>query len=171
MTDRIRPELMTCREVVETGRYPYTGRLGILSDEDNEKVREAMEWTDVTGLAGDLFEKISDGQRQRVLLARAICQEPKILLLDEPTSYLDIRHRIEILRKITTFSKEKNVAVLMSVHELGIAKNISDTVIALGEGKIERIGTPEEVFTEDFIRRLYHIENMSTELLGEMPWL
>ncbi len=170
MTHRVKPELMTCKEVVEIGRYPYTGRLGILSDEDKQKVQEAMAWTDVSDLSENLFSNISDGQRQRVLLARAICQEPEILVLDEPTSFLDIRHKIHILEKIRAYVKEKNVAVLMSLHELEIARNLSDTVVALGEGQVLGMGSPADIFKEDFIRRLYHIENMSTELLGEMPW-
>ncbi|WP_051656546.1 ABC transporter ATP-binding protein [Butyrivibrio sp. AE3004] len=171
MTYKIKPELMTCREVVETGRYPYTGKLGILSDVDKQKVDEAMEWTDVSLLGDSFFTNISDGQKQRVLLARAICQEPEILILDEPTSFLDIRHKIDILVKIRDFVRKKNVAVLMSLHELGIARNISDTVVAIGEGEVMRIGTPAEVFEEAFIRRLYHIENTDIEILGETPWL
>nr|MCR5053650.1 cobyric acid synthase [Lachnospiraceae bacterium] len=170
MTYKIRPELMTCREVVEVGRYPYTGMLGLLSDADHKKVDEAMEWTSVAELSDELFENISDGQKQRVLLARAICQEPEVLVLDEPTSFLDIRHKIDILEKIMSFTKEKNVSVLMSLHELEIAKKVSDTVVALGEGQVQKIGTPEEVFTESFIRKLYHIESTDTHLLGEMPW-
>lgn len=170
MTYRVSPELMTVREVVEIGRYPYTGRLGILSETDRQKVGEAMEWTDTLELGDTLFSNISDGQKQRVLLARAICQEPELLVLDEPTSFLDIRHKIDILEKIRRFAREKNVAVLMSIHELGIARNISDKVAAIGEGKVLKIGTPDEVFSEEFIRRLYHLENIDIELLGETPW-
>lgn len=170
MTHKIRPELMTCREVVEIGRYPYTGRLGILSDTDHIKVTEAMRWTDTEELAGAQFDQISDGQKQRVLLARAICQEPEILILDEPTSYLDIRYQIELLKRIEALAKEKRMAVLMSVHELSIARRIADTVVALGEGKVLKIGPPSEVFAESFIRRLYHIENTDLSLLGEEPW-
>ncbi|MCR4740683.1 MAG: ABC transporter ATP-binding protein, partial [Lachnospiraceae bacterium] len=170
MTYRINPELMTCREVVENGRYPYTGSFGTLSGKDRQKVREAMIWTDTEELSDKLFENISDGQKQRVMLARAICQEPKILILDEPTSFLDIRHKIELLENIRDFASEKNVSVLMSVHELSVAENISDTVAALSDGKVQKIGPPEEVFTEDFIRKLYHIEGMDTGILGEMPW-
>ena len=168
MTYKIRPELMTCREVVEIGRYPYTGSLGILSDTDKEKVREAMEWTDVTDLENALFSNISDGQKQRVLLARAICQEPDILILDEPTSFLDIRHKIDILSKIRDYAEEKNVAVLMSLHELEIARNLSDTVVAMGENEIQKIGTPAEVFTEEFIRKLYHIENINSDEVSKI---
>ncbi len=171
MTYKVRPELMTCREVVETGRYPYTGRLGILNDGDVRKVMEAMEWTDVADLKDISFAKISDGQRQRVLLARAICQEPDILVLDEPTSFLDIRHKIEILGRIRAYASEKQVAVLMSLHELGIARNISDKVVCLCEDGVMKIGTPEEIFTEAFIRKLYDLEDVSLDILGEMPWL
>ncbi len=170
MTNKVRAELMICREVVQIGRYPYTGHLGILSQEDQHIVDEAMIMADVKEIERQLFQNISDGQKQRVLLARAICQQPKILVLDEPTSFLDIRHKLTILQKIRDYAKTQNVAVLMSLHELEIAKNISDTVVALGEGKVLRMGKPDEVFTESFIRKLYQIEGMDTQLLGAMPW-
>ena len=117
MTEKIRPELMSCREVVEVGRYPYTGRLGLLSDEDRKKVCDAMEKTDITSLADSFFTELSDGQKQRVLLAKALCQEPEVLILDEPTSFLDIRYKIDLLDKIRSFAKEKNIAVLMSLQD------------------------------------------------------
>ena len=91
LTERIHPEMMTCMEVVETGRYPYTGKLGILSEADKEIVKETMELVHITDLKEKEFLTLSDGQRQRVMLAKAIAQEPEILVLDEPTSFLDIR--------------------------------------------------------------------------------
>lgn len=169
-TAPIRPELMTCREVIESGRYPYTGRFGRLSFEDKEKVREAMDLTETVSIAESYFTDISDGQRQRVLLARSICQEPEVLVLDEPTSFLDIRYRIDILDKIRHIAKDKNTAILMSLHEPELAMKLSDTVVAVGLGRVLRIGTPKEAFTESFIRDLYGLGSMSTDLLGSRPW-
>ena len=96
-TERIRPELMTCEDIVATGRYPYTGTLGILSEGDWKKVHKAMEMVHALDFKDRDFTEISDGQRQRILLARAICQEPEVIVLDEPTSFLDIRHKLELL--------------------------------------------------------------------------
>ena len=171
MTTQVRPELMTCREVVESGRYPYTGMFGRLSDEDHKKVEEAISVTETKEIEDRLFSNISDGQRQRVLLARSIAQEPDILVLDEPTAYLDIKYRIDILTKIKQHVMTNNTAVLMSLHEPETAMRISDVVVAVGGGIVQRIGSPSEVFTESFIRKLYGLGDMSMELLGSLPYI
>lgn len=157
MTERIHPELMTCEDVVGTGRYPYTGRLGILSEADRKKVREAMELVHAWELAGQDFTEVSDGQRQRILLARAICQEPNVIVLDEPTSFLDIRHKLELLTILKNLVRDKNVAVLMSLHELDLAQKLSDYIVCVNENSIERCGTPEEIFASSYIAQLYKI--------------
>lgn len=158
MTERIHPELMTCEDVVATGRYPYTGTLGILGAEDHEKVKSAMNLVHAWELRDRDFSAISDGQRQRILLARAICQEPEVIVLDEPTSFLDIRYKLELLTVLKQLVREKQVAVILSLHEIDLAQKLSDRLICVHNGRIERCGTPEQVFTGDYIRTLYDLE-------------
>lgn len=146
LTDRLKPELMTCRDVVSTGRYPYTGNLGILSEEDEEKVSRVMEKVHTAELAEKEFTAISDGQKQRVLLARAICQEPEIIVLDEPTSFLDIRHKLELLSILREMAKEKDITVIMSLHEIDLAQKVSDKVMCVNGEVIEHFGTPDVNF-------------------------
>ena len=161
MTQRLRSELMTCEDVVATGRYPYTGRFGILSAEDHAAVESAMELVRVSEIRDLDFDRISDGQRQRVMLARAICQEPEILILDEPTSYLDVRHKLEFLSILQKLCREKQLTVILSLHELELAEKISDRILCVNGSAVERIGSPEEVMTEGYITHLYGIQTGS----------
>ena len=157
MTERVDPERMTCEDVVSAGRYPYTGRLGILSAQDRAQVAAAMELVHVSDLRDREFSQISDGQRQRVMLARAICQEPKVLLLDEPTSYLDVRHKLELLAILKELALNQKVAVVMTLHELDLAQKASDKILCVRQGQIDRYGTPEEIFSGGYIQQLYDI--------------
>ena len=134
MTARMDPELMTCRDVVSSGRYPYTGRLGILREEDKKIVEDSLRQVDALDFADKPFQAISDGQRQRILLARALCQQPELIVL------------------------EKNLAVLMSLHELDLAARVSDTVVCVAGDRIDKVGKPEEIFTREYIAKLYHME-------------
>ena len=161
LTERMRPELMTCHDIVATGRYPYTGRLGILAKRDEELVEEAMEAVHAQELGSRDFNAISDGQRQRVLLARAICQEPEILILDEPTSFLDVKHKLELLAIREKMAREKKMTVIMSLHEIDLAQKVSDKIVCVKGENISHFGKPEEVFQEEIIRDLYEITNGS----------
>ena len=169
LTDRIRPELMTCRELVEAGRYPYTGHFGRLTPRDKEIVENALAAVHAEDIADRDVSEISDGQRQRILLARAICQEPEIIVLDEPTSYLDVKHKIELLEILRTMAKEKHIAVVMSLHEIDLAEKISDKIVCVKGERIAGYGTPEEIFTNETISSLFEIENGSyNALLGSI---
>lgn len=165
LTERINPELMSCGDIVATGRYPYTSHFGLLTAKDREIVRDSLEKVHATELYDRDFREISDGQRQRVMLARAICQEPEIIVLDEPTSFLDIRHKIELLNILSEMAKERGITVIMSLHEIDLAYKISDKIICVAGDKISDFGTPDEFFTEERIARLYGIENGSYDTL------
>ncbi|MDE7312953.1 MAG: ABC transporter ATP-binding protein [Eubacterium sp.] len=160
-TQKEKAELKTCRDVVAAGRYPYTGWFGILSKEDERVVDEVMELARITELAEQEFDKASDGQRQRVMLARAMCQEPEILVLDEPASYLDIRYQLEFLSFLQEMREKKGLTVVMSMHELELARLVSDKILCLKGEYVERYGTPEEVFQPDFIKRLFDLSERS----------
>lgn len=157
MTERTAPELMTCYDVVSAGRYPYTGRLGILSETDREEISRAMELVGVTALAEREFHRASDGQRQLVMLARAICQKPRLLVLDEPTSYLDIRYKLVLLSILKDLVSLEGLAVVMSLHELELARKVSDTIVCVKDGTVDRVGPPEEIFSGGYIARLYDV--------------
>lgn len=166
MTERIHPELFTCGDVVATGRYPYTGNMGILTSADWESVYQAMELVDVMELRACDFMEISDGQRQRIMLARAICQEPGIMILDEPTSYLDIKYKLELLSILKKLARQRNVTVIMSLHEIDLAQKISDRILCMREHHVDSCGTPEEIFSDDYIGRLYDVSSGSYNALS-----
>lgn len=162
-TPKLRTELMTCEDVAAAGRYPYTGHFGILSSSDYDVVKEAMELVHVTEIKDRDFTKVSDGQRQRVLLARAICQQPEILILDEPVSYLDVKYKLEFLAVLQELRRKKGLTVIMSLHELDLAAKISDKLLCIGSNQVEGFGTPEEIFTSGYMTRLFGISEGSFE--------
>ena len=167
LTEHIRPEYMTCREVVSAGRYPYTGRMGVLQPRDKEIVEEAMSRMKVTELAQRDFNAISDGQKQRVLVARAIAQDTPVLLLDEPTSYLDLRYRTELMETLKELAREGRT-ILMSLHEIDLALEVSDRVLCVREGQSVWCGSPREALAQDRIRDLFEMpQDMYQKLFGE----
>lgn len=171
LTEKLQTEMMTCEDVVATGRYPYTGRFGILSGRDRQIVKEAMELVHISTIKNRDFTHISDGQRQRVMLARAICQEPEIIILDEPTSYLDVKYKLEFLSILQEMRKKKGLTVIMSLHELELAERVSDKILCINGKCVDRFGKPEEVFEQGYLSKLFSIvsgsfdeENGSMEL-------
>ena len=152
-----RTELTTAFEVAAAGRYPYTGRLGILSEADRQQVRDALKLVQADALADRDFAKLSDGQRQRVLLARAVCQQPEILLLDEPTSFLDVKGKAELMSILRTLARDKNVAVVVTLHELELARKLADAVVCVAPQGVSAVLTPQAAFAEENICRLFDL--------------
>ena len=150
-----RTELTTCFEMASAGRYPYTGRLGVLSAEDKRQVHAALALVGAEALAGRDFNRISDGQRQRVLLARAICQQPELILLDEPTSFLDIKGKAELLAILKSLARDKKMAVILSLHELELAQKVSDKVVCVSAAGVSDVMTPEKAFARENICKIY----------------
>ena len=157
-TEKPRTEYMTCLDVAVGGRYPYTGKTGILTEEDYAVAERALAAVRMEDFSLRDFNELSDGQKQRVLLAGGLCQEPELLILDEPTSYLDITHKLEVLDMLRERVKNGEMAVLMSLHEIDLAMRYSDRIICVKGDRIGYSGTPEELMEQDVLTDLYGLD-------------
>lgn len=167
LTKKFDGGLMTAFEVASMGRYPHTDFFGKLTETDIQKTIEALETVNAGNLTHRYFDELSDGEKQKVLIARALVQEPEIIILDEPTSHLDIRHRLELVDILKKLSKEKGISVILSLHEIDIALKSCDKVVLINKNKVIAYGTPEEVVNEDIIKELYTIDDANfNNLLG-----
>ncbi|OQY06298.1 MAG: heme ABC transporter ATP-binding protein [Desulfobacteraceae bacterium 4572_123] len=147
-------------EVVLMGRAPHLGLLGVETPEDLELAREAMIITDIIHLADRRLDELSGGERQRVLIARAICQRPRILLLDEPTSALDLAHQARIMDLMETLKNDHGITVVMISHELNLAAMYADQVLVLSRGQIACMGVPNQVLNKELLERVYECNLM-----------
>jgi iron complex transport system ATP-binding protein len=147
----------TVLDIVLMGRTPHIGRFSFETAEDIEKARKAMEATGTSHLAERTFDGLSGGERQRVIIARALAQEPRVLLLDEPTVHLDLRCQFEVLDLVRRLSKEKRITTIAVLHDLNLAAQYCDRMVLLSNGKIASVGTPAEVLTPDNIKEVYSI--------------
>ncbi|HFL2421189.1 TPA: ABC transporter ATP-binding protein [Clostridioides difficile] len=169
LTNRLLGDLMTVQDIVNIGRYPYTGFLGSLSKKDLIMVDEALESVDALHLKKRYFDELSDGEKQKVLVARALVQEPEIIILDEPTTHLDIKHRLELINILKKLSKEKSISVILSLHEIDIALKSCDKVALIKNNKVIAYGQPEDVVDEDIINSLYELDDKNfNSLLGSV---
>ena len=147
LTEKIKTEMMTCRDVVAMGRYPYTNYFGRLTKEDEVIVNESLKKVSALDIAENDFSQISDGQRQRIMLARAICQKPEVIVLDEPTAMLDPNGRKEVLRAVRKLNEEKGVTAILITHYMEEVV-FADRVFVMDNGKLVMQGTPREIFSE-----------------------
>ncbi len=148
---------LTVVDTVLLGRHPHAGWK--TTDEDLEAVFEVLERLEIQDLAMRYFNELSAGQHQKVMLARGLVQSPSVLLLDEPTSNLDIKHQLAISRTLREISHTEGILVVMISHDLNIAARYSDNVVMMHEGRIFAVGSPAEVLTVDNIRRVYGVES------------
>lgn len=148
---------LTVIDTILMGRNPHSTWKTDLKD-DMKIVKEVLEMMDIVPLAMRPFNELSAGQHQRVMLARGLAQEPEILLLDEPTANLDIKHQIDVIRLLKKLSIKKNIVVIMISHDLNLAAKYSDNIIMMADGGVFAVGTPKDVITEDNIRSVYGVE-------------
>jgi iron complex transport system ATP-binding protein len=144
-------------DTVLMGRHPHATYKSL--DKDLDIVYETLQLLDIEDLALRSFDELSAGQHQKVMLARGLVQEPEILLLDEPTSNLDIKHQMEVTRILRDLSQQKQILVIMISHDLNIAAKYSDTIIMLAKGSIYAIGKPSEVITKENIKAVYDVDS------------
>ncbi|WP_373486012.1 ABC transporter ATP-binding protein [Acetobacterium malicum] len=169
LTTKFSAGMMKVYDVVSMGRYPYTSRLGKLTGHDHQLIQEALITVNADYLATRNFEELSDGERQKVMVARALVQEPEVMILDEPTSHLDIRHQLELIDILKNLSKEKNITIILSLHEIDLALKSCETVLLVRDNRIVGYGAPEDMVNEETISQLYGIKNAGyNNLLGSI---
>lgn len=150
----------TALEVVMMGRNPSMDRFSREGKEDLEIVRQAMEATNVTGLAGRTMNQLSGGERQRVIIARALAQKPKIMLLDEPTLHLDVNHQMDIMDLVKDLARREKLTVIMVSHDLNLAARFCDKAILLESGKVLAAGPVPDVLTQENVLRVFKIRSV-----------
>lgn len=163
------PGAFTVWEMVLLGRTPHLGWLGSLTPRDEEIARQAMERTDVSGLAERRIGELSGGEQQRVLMARALAQSAPILLMDEPTTHLDLQYQVAIMDLARSLAEQEKLAVLISLHDLNLVARYAHRVALLVAGELQAIGTPAEVLTTERLSRVYHVALQAVDVPGGGP--
>jgi iron complex transport system ATP-binding protein len=149
---------LVVRELVTLGRSPHQGLLGLPTRKDEDAVRWAIRETGIAHLAGRRVSELSGGERQRAWLAMALAQQPQVLLLDEPTTFLDLNHQLEVLDLIRYLNKEHGLTVVMVLHDLNQAARYAGRVVVLKQGDIYADGTPQEVLTSETLREVFGVQ-------------
>ena len=158
---RIRDPNLTARQLVALGRHPHTGWWGGLGDEDLERIDSALETVDATDLANRRVVELSDGEHQKVSIARTLAQEARVVLLDEPTAFLDLPHRVELLLRLRQLTRRTGQAILLSTHDLDLALRSVDRLWLLSSGGSMAVGCPEDMVLEGSIREAFEYEGVS----------
>ncbi|MDR2842996.1 MAG: ABC transporter ATP-binding protein [Spirochaetaceae bacterium] len=158
LTERLNIPQASAYDIVCAGRAPHTGYFGKISPADRMKVEECMEITGARSIAQRIYADLSDGEKQKVMIARALAQDPELIILDEPTSHLDIRHKIEVIRILRRLSQEQGLTVILALHDIEIAIKACEFLMLVKNGKITACGRSEDIINENTINDLYGIE-------------
>ncbi|MGA0542386.1 ABC transporter ATP-binding protein [Neotabrizicola sp. VNH66] len=156
----VAPDGITVLDLVSRGRHPHHGLFARWTDADDAAVAHALEVTGTAALAEREVGALSGGQRQRVWIAMALAQETEILLLDEPTTFLDVSHQIEVLELLSDLNRRRGTTVVMVLHELNLAARHADRIVGMKSGRIHATGTPAEVLTEAHIRDIFGLDSL-----------
>ncbi|WP_459917310.1 ABC transporter ATP-binding protein [Desulfocicer niacini] len=171
LTHKAVPPLFQAYDFVAMGRYPHTRWTGRLDTEDDRVVMDALSMVRAQDLILRDMSTLSDGERQKILIARALAQEPEIILLDEPTMHLDLKHRMEIMSILKDMCRKKGICVVASLHDIEVASRVSDRVALIQNNTIARFGPPEDVLLEDTVSDLYDFGDAGfSRLLGNIEF-
>ena len=157
------PKDLTVRDLVEYGRYPHQSWWQGKSQQDDEYVDWALGQTGLRQMADRIVSTLSGGERQRVWIAMALAQKPEILLLDEPTTYLDICHQLEIMELLADFNRDHKITVAMVLHDINHAARYSDCIAVLHQGQVFAVGSPNEVITSHTLQEVFGVESIITQ--------
>ena len=166
LTERPSLEMVTGFEFAAMGRYPHTGLLGRLSERDINRVWECLGLVDATNIADRYFNELSDGEKQKILFARALAQDPDVIILDEPTLHLDLKHKMEFMALLIRSCRRRGITTIASLHEVDLAMKTADLVMLIKNGRIMACGEPGEILTGETVSALYDLDcaRFSTEL-------
>jgi len=145
LTERLSVGNLSVYHIVALGRHPYTSFMGRLSDKDTQIIKWALEQVGLTGFANKFINQLSDGERQRVMIAKALAQDTPLIMLDEPTAHLDLPNRVEIMRLLRRLAKETDKAILLSTHELDLALQAADRIWLMSKNQAVKVGVPEDL--------------------------
>ncbi|EHP86927.1 ABC transporter ATP-binding protein [Methanotorris formicicus] len=167
LTERVNPGNMTGFDIIAIGRHPYTDLFGRLTEKDREIIIESAKAVNAEYLLNKNFFEMSDGERQKIMIARALAQEPKVLILDEPTSFLDARHKIELTLLLRKLVDERNLAIVVTLHDIELALRIADKMALIKNHKVIAYGHPENVMRRDVVNDLYDLKDANySKIIG-----
>jgi iron complex transport system ATP-binding protein len=159
----------TVWDILRLGRAPYWGAFGLESSQDEQIARDVARQLELDDLLNRRIDEMSGGQRQRVFIGRCLTQEPRALLLDEPTTFLDLKHQIELLKLLRDLAKSKNIAIVLASHELNLAGAFADRLVLLDQGAVAASGRPDEVLVPAILEKVYGVPVQRLEIPGGAP--